>query len=221
MSNKLSCSVARVLGAVTLAACSTLAQAGIVSVSGASTVIAAPGSVDYQALESDSQAFVFAEKSNFVLGASTPFDAVAPGKYDTLASLVGGSLAAGTHVSSYYLHADKVGRSDTPVYFIGSISFDTDILGVAASDGGLLGSDFLGAVGTTYPAAPGRRFDLDFADWFEISADRRTLTYSAGLAIWSDDLRIVVSSVPEPSAMALSLLGLGLLGLSRRRANAS
>ena len=221
MFNKYSYRLTRVLGACTFAACSFAAQAGIVAVSGASAVIAAPGSVNYHALESDTQAFVFAEQSNVVLGALTNFNAVAPGTYDTLASLVGGSLAAGTRVSSYYLHTDKVGKTQDVAKFFGSITFDTDILGVAASDGGLLGTDLLGAIGTTYPATDGRRFDLDYADWFKISADRRTLTYSSALAVSSDDLRIVVSSVPEPGAMALSLLGLGLLGLIRRHSQAS
>lgn len=201
------------------------AQAGIISVSGAALQIGSPASVVPNAgYENFTRAAVFAERQDVVLTQAAQLNATTPGLFDSLADLTPGALAIGTLVSSYYLHADPVGASGTVYTYIGSVTFDSDILGIAALNAELLGTNLLGAPGTTYPGAATVN-GLDYADgtdWFSISGDRRTLSFR--LAAWAgaDALRVVTegNAVPEPGALGLASLALGAMVLARRRREA-
>jgi len=213
--------LARLLAASSLLALTSV-QAGIVSVSGAAFQVAAPGSVVPNAgLESFTQAAVFDEQQNVTLVQAAAVDATTTGLFDALADLTPGAIAIGTLISSYYLHADPVGSSGVAYTYIGSITFDTDILGIAAQNAQLLSTQFLGAAGTTYPGA-GTVNGLDFPDGtdsFTISADRRTLDFRLVAWAGSDTLRVITAgqAVPEPGALGLVFAGLGALALARRR----
>jgi len=185
-----------------------MAQANILSVSGTVTQVASPASVVVNSgLESDTTAFVFAEKQNVTLASAISVDAKVP-------TWTAGTIAAGTNVSSYYYHSDKVGQGGAATY-ISTIVFDTDILGIAAADGTLDASDVLGAVGTTY--GHNRGFELGSgsgSDSFQVLIDGRTLTIMNTTSSLSDDLRII-TAVPEPGALWLAVAALGGLGLTR------
>ncbi len=199
------------------------AQAGIVAVSGAALQMAAPASVVPNAgFESFTDAAVFNEQQNVTLSQALQLDATASGPYTTLADLTPGSVAAGTLVSSHYLHADPVGSGQVIYWYIGSVTFDADILGIAALNQQLLDSDDLGAAGTVYPTAATVN-GLDFnegTDSFTISADRRTLNFRVAAYAGSDAMRIITAGreLPEPGGLALATAAFGALVLTRRRA---
>lgn len=213
--------VARLLAASAVLAVGT-AQAGIISVSGAALQIGSPGSVVPNAgFENSTRAAVFAEQQNLALTQAAPVNASTTGLFDSLSDLTPATIAIGTLISSYYLHADPVGASGTVFTYVGSVSFDSDILGIAALNGELLGTQWLGAPGTVYPGA-GTVNGLDFpdgTDWFNISGDRRTLSFR--LAAWAgaDALRVITQgqAVPEPGSLGLGAAALGALVLARRR----
>lgn len=199
------------------------AQAGIVSVSGAAVMGAAPASVVQNAgPESNTGVAVFNEQQGFTLTQAALVDATSAGLFNTLASLTPGSIAMGTVVSSYYLHADPVGSSGTVYTYVGSVTFDSEILGIAGLNAQLLGTDLLGAPGTTYPTAQTvNGVELDGTDFFRISVDRRSLDFRLLAWAGADSLRVITASnanaVPEPGAAGLVFAALGALGLIRRR----
>ena len=203
----------------------TSAQAGIVAVSGAALQIAAPASaVANTSLESFTAAFVFNERQNVTLSQAVQVNITTTGSFSTIAHLTPGAISVGSLISSYYLHADPVGSSGTTYRFTGSVTFDSDILGIAGANAELVGSNFLGALGTTYPNA-GTVNGVDFADGTDsvtISSNRRTLDFSLLAWAGSDALRVITagtagSVVPEPGALGLVVAALGALTLTRRK----
>lgn len=102
-----------------------------------------------------------------------------------------------------------------------TFTFDGSILGVMSDNGGTLeamSSSFLGAAGTTYPAAfpnrglEGNPFDNMVDDWYSFV----DATISLGMRVTEpgDWIRVVtVSAVPLPAALPLFAGGLGLMGL--------
>ena len=199
------------------------AHAGIVSVSGAAVMGAAPGSVVPNAgLESNTSATVFGEQHNLMLTQAAVVNASTPGLFNSLASLTPGSIAMGTVVNSYYLHADPVGSSSTVYTYAGSVTFDSDILGLAGLNDQLFGTQFLGALGTIYPTAfTVNGVELDGTDSFRISNDRRSLDFRFLAWAGADSLRVITagnaSAVPEPGAAGLVFAALGALVLARRQ----
>lgn len=200
------------------------AQAGVIAVSGAVAQVAAPASaVANVGPESSTAASLFSEQQNLTLASAAAVDATASGTYATLASLTPGTIAVGTLVSSYYLHADPLGVLDfnNRVTFTGTVTFDTDILGVAGLNAQLLSTTFLGATGTAYPNAGNvNGLDLpDGTDSFTISNDRRTLSFTVVTWAGVDAMRVITqgAAVPEPGALSLALVALGGLALARRR----
>lgn len=202
----------------------TSVQAGIVSATGAALQIAAPASVvPNSGVESFTAAHVFNEQQNVILSGAVAVGATTPGFFDALADLTTGSIATGTLVNSHYVHADPVSSSQTPYTYVGSVTFDADILGVASVNAELVGTNFLGVPGTLYPtAATVNGIDYsELTDSFSISSDRRTLSFTLLAYAGADSLRVITAgntlAVPEPGAAGLVLAALGALALTRRR----
>jgi hypothetical protein len=170
--------------------------------------ITPPPSVQLDALESNQNAFFFAERVSFVLPSTIAVDASSPGTYNSVGSLTPGIIPAGTVVDSFFLHADPFDPNNG-VFYSGTVSFLNPILGVIALSAGLDQTDaILGAPGTLYPV-PGnelvRGFELGFPDLFVVSADRKTLSFSNAAGGADDQLRIVTAaSPPQPVAPGTS-----------------
>lgn len=192
-------------------------------ISGSVTQIAPPVSVVEGAIQSDTEVRLFQEVQNHTLSADVNVDITTPGYYNNLGggTLTVGDIAAGTIVNSYFLHHDVIANS---VRLDGQITFDMDILGVIASTARLNNSDaLLGHVGTIYPTGVNGRGTLDSndLDFIDLSADRRTISFSMGVLNWSlDSFRVVTSAhaVPEPPIVLLMGLGLLIFGATRRKA---
>src|SRR5579872_1394993 len=173
-----------------------VASAAGVSSSGAVQRIAAPPSVQQGALESDSQIQLFNERRGVSLGSGVAVDVTAPGTYSSTASLTSGTIAAGTLVDSYYLHADPVGISRNITQLqAGGVTFPTPILGVIVLDPEFNASDAaLGVNGTLYPAS-GRSLTLGSpTDTAILSADGRTLTLQLSDSSATADVRVITAA---------------------------
>ena len=161
---------------------------------------------------------------------------------DDLAGTSGiGTIAAGTTVNSYFLHADPVGTSTDSsdvMSITGTITFDAPILGLIwsgvscnncpVSNMYLDSSDYLGATGTSYPTGGlGRGYEIDdfyaingTQDFVTISSDGYSLSTvsSAAQPLFSDQIRVVTAVVPLPLPVWMMASGLMVLfGVARKK----
>ena len=205
-------------------------RAAISSLSGDIEQIAPPASVVIQNLTSSDFLRIFREQMNFTLTSDLGVDFTLAKVYDGTGDLptTHPTISAGTAIDSYFVHGDSLGSA--LVQFDGSITFDTEILGViltnkigtASNPGSKLletSDGILGYVGTAYPSAGNTNRQVELgaslsgADQLELSADRRTLTLHLSVAEAIDQLRVITApslttaAVPEPSS-AILVLGL-------------
>lgn len=198
-----------------------LAPAGLIDTTGSTQMLTAPENVSLAEWESDGHTRLFQERQGDILGAAVNVDMSVPGEARHGMLLASSStIAAGTAVDSWFLHQDKVGDGGH-ILTTGSITFDTDILGIIYTTESLDETDsLLGAVGTLYGTGREMYRGLDLPngkhDAVSISDDRRTLTFTMLTADCSDQIRIITAAVPSPGAIALLALS-GLAGRSRRR----
>ncbi|GFE52079.1 hypothetical protein So717_38320 [Roseobacter cerasinus] len=150
--------------------------------------------------------FAFNEKQSITLGADLVTD-------------IGGTIAAGTTISSHYVFFDPASES----FQDGYVDFDSNILGIITSVDLLIDSDFLGADDVTY-LSPDLR-GIEAPD--DVSIDPGNL--SRVLVDWAandpgDYIRIITgiepAVIPIPATGLLLVGGLGLMAMTRRRRKA-
>jgi hypothetical protein len=190
-----------------------------------------PSSLVPGAVENNLQALLFMEDTDLSFASAITVDATAPGSYSSKASLTPGSIAAGAFVSDTYIHADPI---TSGTIFNGSVTFNSDILGVIVTTNSLFATDaLLGLTATDYGHAPSPRgLELSpLQDYFSISADLRTLNFTMRTWPYTDDVRVITaaafpdstgaqhppSAAPEPGTLILIGLGLGFIAIGVRR----
>lgn len=167
----------------------------------------APNSVGLDNFNSPNM-YGFDEDQNIVLGS-------------TLAVDIGAPLLAGTTVASHYIFFDPA----SPLTITGTVTFDSTVLAIITSTGTLFASDFLANTGVNY-LNPGHR-GLEGADYAAISGTNE-ITFSANALTPGDYIRVITAYspggdpnfVPEPATLALTGLGLLLLGGFKRKTRA-
>ena len=145
--------------------------------------------------------YAFSESQNILLGSSLVMD-------------IGAAIAAGTQVASHYVFFDPLATSS----MVGTVDFDSDVLGIITSTGLLLVSDGLANTGVTYlnPVARG----LEAGDSVTISGTRQILL-NVTASSPGDYVRVITAfspgAVPEPMSLALVGAALAALAVTRRR----
>ena len=177
------------------------ADSAIVSSTGNVSVLSSPPtSVLPGVLEDNLLTRVFFEKT-LVLTSSLTVDNTATGDYPPNGPL-GIGISAGTAISSFFFHFDPIGSSATRRDSIGMVTFDRNILGVIFTTPRLNGTDQpLGAAGTAYsPAHFERQVETTTAqqvlplDTFNISADRRTISFTFHARNSQDQMRVILGN---------------------------
>lgn len=170
------------------------AMAGILSTTGISQ-IAAPSTTDYPKA---STLQVFAESTDVAFSDDIALNA--------------GSIASGTEVDSYNIYFHHESDSSNWKTASGSITFDSEIVGLVWSKSNLEASDsILGASGTPYAQVGKWRgleatdnADLSGLSDFFVSGGGKTLNLSFNVrSLGFDELRVVTAATPEP----LTILG--------------
>lgn len=200
------------------------AQADILSVSGAMTILAPPVSVASEGITESSASIFIIDEGISIVPPSPPdlfVNAFGPGSH-------GGSfppsltLPPGAIFHSYLVHFDPVGPGI--VALTGTVTFapGETIFGIQTHTPLLYTTDApFGHPFVTYPGAfdSTRGFDTlpAPADVVTIAGDLNSATFSLTAELGVDQARIFTVPVPEPSSAALLLLGSAMVLLRRYR----
>jgi hypothetical protein len=195
-------------------------HANLVSYSGNVQLVAPPVTVRRDKFESNQFIRVFQEREAQELRSGVRGDACVPGLYDRNAGLVPHWIAAGTVVNSYLIHQDTTKNAGV-ITMTGSLTFSEDILGVIVRKHRLRLSDpLLRAQGTLYPQGKKVWRGLELRplhDWFTISNDMRTISFSIRTNRALDQIRVITAATPIPAPGVAAILALAAIAPRRRR----
>jgi hypothetical protein len=181
----------------------TSAGAILQDAGGAVNVLAEPpADVSPDVLASDTQAFVFVEQACVTLTTGLAVDVINPaGTYSDVLTQRG-VIPAGTQVDSYYVHFDQVQTSSGTVS--GTLTFDRPVLGLIYRTPTLNSTDAtMGAPGTQYPEGPDTLArGYDGPSYVSVSVDGRTVTFSAQVSAYQEELRIITTGTCEAETLA-------------------
>jgi hypothetical protein len=161
-----------------------------------------PSNVSEGAFESDDTIFVIHER-NDQLDKTLSLDILpVPSKLygnGILTEDIDGQLATGTDFSSYLLHFDPLGQPTNTETVVGSVTFESPILGLLVDQTSLVETDsVLGAIGLY--TTDSRALDLSDNDFLTVSDDLLTLTVSLN-ALGSEVIQLrVLTDLLLPSA---------------------
>ncbi len=204
---------------------------GIISLTGAIQIVdesLVPNSVSEGNWENDDFLRVFSERQNYLLPTSVAIDIATPGTYGRNAGFVPSTQSIGinTAINSHFLHFDPIGAPGNMTR-AGSITFDTDILGVivgvfngvnVASPNNTLGlsNGILGIPRISYDVSISELYPGG-GDQITLSSDRRSLSLLLISGPGSDNVRIITQAVPEPENAFVCMLFVALLILMAQR----
>ena len=194
-------------------------HAEILAISGDITLISPPASAQLEQLTNENQISGFSERQGLVLASDLSVSAVAPGAYGAAA---GGSLVAGSVVSSYLFHADTLANLVSGTQMRATVTFDELVLGVVFERDLLNSSDVIfGSPLTSYAALDldGGYRELELGglstcgasafDCISIGSDRHSISFNFSVGQYIDEVRIItLANVPEPSTLLLSAMAL-------------
>ncbi|MEZ6233314.1 MAG: GC-type dockerin domain-anchored protein [Phycisphaerales bacterium] len=183
----------RILVAIVL---TPVASAEIVSVAGQVERVDAPPSVRRQAYESV-LARVFLERADITIPQGQTINAVNSGVYDCYCDFEDEPLAESVVADTYFFHFDPPGTSQH--FAQGEIEFSRPIVGVLGRSLTMHDTDAtFGRPGTLYPTD---RFNREFEfqnrgnyDYFEISSDRRRISFRVVCSTDVDQFRVILGS---------------------------
>lgn len=193
------------------------AQASITGVTGDVQLIATPASVNLSALQSDTTIFGFNEIQGYILTTDLFINGSGAGLHLGTGNTAIELTSSGTMLNSYIFHVEPVTPEITR--FTGTVSFDSNILGIIFETNELNLSDaMLGATGTSYSSGNFRGFEgsgsgpcLGLYDCATISENLREITLDFGTSTQLDQIRIITSPVPVPAT--IFLFGSALFGI--------
>lgn len=166
-----------------------------------------PASVVEGATESDVEIKAFNEKQDFILPTDIRVDIISPGHFDGIETLTPGTITAGTVVNSHFLHFDPVGTETQTITLSGSISSDSEILGIIILGEALNNTDvILGLPGIAYPTSSDRVLELGHdEDMVTLDTNKRGLTvqFVASTDTDIDQIR-VITAIPEAPTEQIS-----------------
>jgi len=185
-------------------------------------------SVQMDAFESNNEVFLLKEQEAFAVLDAPALDVdhlvdsdladetneLNTGFFTLFSELTSGTIAENTEVNSYLLHFDTVG--DTQARVTASVTFDEQILGLILTETELEESDDVyGQEFVLYPedtvdtVETNRGLELEGADndWFVISQDARTLTFSFVSKNKFDQVRIITWDAADGPPLATNCSG--------------
>lgn len=193
------------------------ASADIVSVGGTGQLISPPMTLDVGEVDSATTIFAMNERQDLVLPYDLHVDATGPGYFDSMASLNGGLIAAGTPISSHLIHMD----TDLDVHGLieATFTFSFPILGIIVGRDSLVASDVdLGFATTLYTLTNFRGPELNAADRIRLNDDGYSMWVRLQQTTEVDEIRVITAAKPIPAPGSVAALAItGLLGSRRRR----
>jgi hypothetical protein len=157
------------------------------------------------------------EAQNISLASDILVDFNAPGAYSWSSPSANATIAAGTRISSHLLYFDPLSATGRTATF----TFDADIIAIIAfsdipGSDRLFLTDFLRNPLTVAPGAHFAQRGLESPDSLVWNVNGRDLFVDFQASSPGNQIRVITQAIPEPAALLLMGVGLGVLGVRAR-----